>query len=480
VVAVPSCRTVVCGSLAALALSACGSGKAVHLSMTAPDPSPAHSDTAAVAPVATTATTPASTAATSTATTTTTTASTATTITAATAAASAPLRPPALRHLQAVIVRKLRGSGRQVGVLVYDMTTHQTLFTLNPGVGRPPASVEKLYTTIASATLLGPNATFQTEVLGTGHLRRHGVWHGNLYLRGGGDPTFGDGTFNATYEDGYGPTAAQLVAQLRRRGIRRVTGHVIGDESAFDSLRGGPLTAYRPDIPDYGGELSALVYDHGATAPKLTPPEFAARQLVRTMGSVQIHARASNHSGRTPPYARLLATVSSPPLLVLLRLMDVPSDDLFADLLDKQLGLRFLHEGTLSDGAQVISQAIATGYRLHPTILDGSGLDKADRSSPAQVVALLRDAWPQPVGQLLADSLPIVGETGTVQSIGVHTPAQGKCMAKTGTLNNVTNLAGYCHARGGDLLVFAILIDGPPNWAALTAISPMVGAIAGY
>ena len=45
-----------------------------------------------------------------------------------------------------------------------------------------------------------------------------------------------------------------------------MTGQLIGDESLFDSRRGGPPTGFAPDIPDFGGQLSALTYDHGATA----------------------------------------------------------------------------------------------------------------------------------------------------------------------------------------------------------------------
>ncbi len=389
-------------------------------------------------------------------------------------------RSPALQHLQAVLVGEMRPEGAQTGLLVYDMTTGTTLFTQNPDVGRPPASVEKLYTTIATVMLLGPTTTFPTDVLGTGHLGPGGVWHGNLYLRGDGDPTFGDGAFNRVYEDGYGPTAAQLVAQLRSHGIRLVTGEVIGDESRFDRLRGGPLTGYQPDVPDYGGELSALVYDHGATAANLSPAAFAARELVITMRGARIRAKADRHASTAPPYARSLATVSSPPLSVLLRLMDVPSDDLFADLLTKQLGYSSDGRGTLATGAAQIEDLIESRYDLHPTILDGSGLDKADRSSPAELVGLLGDVRGTPAGRVLASSLPVVGETGTVQTIGVHTAAQGHCIAKTGTLNYVTNLAGYCHAVGGNLIAFAVLIDGPGNWTALEAISKIVGDIAAY
>jgi D-alanyl-D-alanine carboxypeptidase/D-alanyl-D-alanine-endopeptidase (penicillin-binding protein 4) len=370
--------------------------------------------------------------------------------------------------------------GAATGLLVDDMTAGATLFTSNADVSRPPASVEKIYTTIASDTLLGPGATFPTEVLGTGTLQPGGVWQGNLYLRGDGDPTFGDGSFNRVDEDGYGPTAAQLVAQLRHDRIRRVTGEVIGDESRFDTLRGGPLTNDQPDVGDYFGQLSALVYDHGATAKDLSPAAFAARELVLTMRSAGILAKPDKRSGVAPLGARDLATVSSPPLSVLLRLMDVPSDDLFADLLAKQIGYSFDGQGTLAAGAAQIQHLIESRYDLNPTIHDGSGLDKADRSSPETLVALLRDVWDTPAGQLLYSSLPVVGETGTVQSIGVNTAAKGRCVAKTGTLDNVTNLAGYCHALDGHVLAFAVLIDGPGNWTALTQISKLVGTIAAY
>jgi serine-type D-Ala-D-Ala carboxypeptidase/endopeptidase (penicillin-binding protein 4) len=117
---------------------------------------------------------------------------------------------------------------------------------------------------------------------------------------------------------------------------------------------------------------------------------------------------------------------------------------------------------------------------LHPRILDGSGLSRDDRSSPLDVVELLRGVWDTRVGRELAGSLPTVGKEGTVQGIGVKTPASGNCIAKTGTLDNVTNLAGYCRARNHHMLAFAIFIDGPFNGAAITLESRMVGAVAGY
>ncbi|HTX09823.1 MAG TPA: D-alanyl-D-alanine carboxypeptidase [Solirubrobacteraceae bacterium] len=386
---------------------------------------------------------------------------------------------PAMLALGAAITNTLNHAGPQTGAMVYDLTAGEPLFGLRAGMGRPPASVEKLYTTVAVLRELGPNARLKTTVVGKGHLGPGGVWHGNLYLVGGGDPTFGDGGFNKTYEQGYGPTASEIVGQLQHDGIHRVTGWVIGDAALFDDLRGGPATGYAPDTPDFGGQLSALTYDHGSTFKKLNPGAFAAKELVLTMNGAGIGARPLNRTRPAPPGTQLLASVSSPPMSVLLRLMDVPSDDLFAEMLTKQLGIRFAGAGSITAGAGVISQVLAP-YGLHPTILDGSGLSHSDSSSPGEVVALLRTVWHTRTGRELAAALPTVGVNGTVQSIGTGTPAQGRCIAKTGTLNNVTNLAGYCTARDHHTLAFAVMIDGPANWAAYPMLSQVVGAVAKY
>jgi D-alanyl-D-alanine carboxypeptidase/D-alanyl-D-alanine-endopeptidase (penicillin-binding protein 4) len=390
-----------------------------------------------------------------------------------------PRAPPALVRLERSLARSVGSAGAASGASVYDLTSGKSLFALRDTVKRPPASLEKLYTTVALVGLMGPNARLHTGVLATGHLGAGGVWRGNLYLRGGGDPTFGDGTFNRVWEMGYGPTAATLADQLAARGIRRVAGRVIGDDSLFDNRRGGPATDFAPDVPDFGGQLSALTYDHGATVGRLSPAAFAARQLALTLRARGIRAFASTSTATAPRRARPVAGVDSPPLATLISLMNVPSDDLFAELLTKQLGVRFGRAGTIAAGAQVIHDTIA-GYAIHPQIVDGSGLSRANLSSPAEIVALLSTVWRTTVGHVLSASLPVVGLGGTVRNIGVHTAAQGHCIGKTGTLNDVTNLAGYCHSRGGDMVTFSLLLDGPPNERALPLLSQMVAAIARY
>jgi D-alanyl-D-alanine carboxypeptidase/D-alanyl-D-alanine-endopeptidase (penicillin-binding protein 4) len=386
---------------------------------------------------------------------------------------------PAEHELAAALAKWLHVAGPNSGVLVFDLSNRTELYGEHPGYRRPPASVEKLWTTTAVLDRLGADFRLDTTVLGTGHLS-HGVWHGNLYLHGGGDPTFGDSAFNHVWNGGYGPTPNELIAQLRRRGIRSVTGLVFGDESLFDHRRGGLITDYKPDTPDLGGQLSALTYDHGTVMPHYDPATFAAHQFVSTMRAVGMQAIAGRHDGTAPLDAPILATVASPPMSMMLRLMNVPSDDLFAEMFAKQLGLRFGDGGTITSGAHVIAQTITSRYGLDPTILDGSGLGRQDRSSPKQIVQLLTALWHTRVGDQLAATLPTVGVNGTVQGFGLKTAAARHCIAKTGSLDDVSNLAGYCSTRGGQQLAFAFFIDGPENSTGFWLESKMIAAIARY
>ena len=111
-----------------------------------------------------------------------------------TSSGGAPLTGGESVGLQRQIGRALAHSGAHVGLLVEDLSSGQVLDSRAATVPRPPASVEKLYTTVAAVDLLGREdapADYRTRHRG---LAAGGVWHGNLYLHGGGDPTFGDGT----------------------------------------------------------------------------------------------------------------------------------------------------------------------------------------------------------------------------------------------------------------------------------------------
>jgi D-alanyl-D-alanine carboxypeptidase/D-alanyl-D-alanine-endopeptidase (penicillin-binding protein 4) len=373
-------------------------------------------------------------------------------------AAPAGRAPDGLRVMVRDLHHAVRLSGTDSGGEVYDVTTKRTLFSLRGSVARPPASIEKLFTSVALLTMLGPETRLRTTVLGRGSWRAGGTWEGDLYLKGGGDPTLGTRAFNDRFEHGEGASIGDLVRQLTvGHGLRRVTGQLFGDGSLFDDRPGGPASDYAPDLVDLGGELDGLTIDHGASG-TLSPAAHAAGALVRALNVAHVRVRAGVDAAVTPAGSTQLASVQSPPLTALLGLMNRPSDDFFAEMLTEQLGARFEGRGSIAAGVKVIARVLGT-YGLHPRLLDGSGLSHDDSTTPQAVVRLLTAVAPTGLGRDLFGSLAVAGSSGTLADRMRHTPARGHCWAKTGTLDYVSNLAGYCRSAGGDLLAFSFFMD---------------------
>ena len=372
----------------------------------------------------------------------------------------------------------IAGSGS--GAYVYDISTGAPLFAERATVARPPASVEKLYTATTALELMGPQATLSTSVLGSGHLGPHGRWEGTLYLRGGGDPTFGSSLFVGLHYGGVGTTVTRVALDLERAGIRSVSGSVDGDESYFDSLRGEPASGYQPD-PDLEGSLSALAFNRGETGSyggPHAPAEYAAYEL---RGAMRAHGIVVHGGGvaTAPPGASVLASVQSPTLAQLLGLTLPPSDNFFAETLIKDIGARYGGAGTTAAGAAVVRRTIAR-FHIHPYLLDGSGLSHSDHTSPIEVVTLLATMAHSPLGTTLRNDLAVAGQTGTLSERMRGTAASGRCQAKTGTLIGVSNLAGYCRSASGDILAFAFFDDGIETYTAHTIQDNMAISLARY
>jgi serine-type D-Ala-D-Ala carboxypeptidase/endopeptidase (penicillin-binding protein 4) len=373
-----------------------------------------------------------------------------------------------LAWLQSDLRGQLALAGTANGAFVYDVTAKKTLFSERATTARAPASVEKLYTATAVLARMGPSARLNTTVYGVGQLLPGGTWEGDIYLRGGGDPTFGSRNFVVRHYGAAGTTVNSLALQLvRQAGIHHITGSVLGDESFFDSRRGEPSTNYAFD-PFLEGTLSGLSYDRGAVLGHgaHAPAAYAARALWGALKSDGVSIRGRSGVATTPAGAIPLTTVASPTVAQLLGLMLPPSDNFFAETLLKDLGALYGGGGTTPRGAAVASKAIASLLGFTPRIVDGSGLSRADRTSPYQVVTLLSGLSGTPTGQVLRESLAVAGKSGTLEKRMRRTAAAGRCQGKTGTLTGASNLVGYCQSAGGHLLAFAIFNDGISTTAA--------------
>ena len=379
------------------------------------------------------------------------------------------------------LARYMRAAGPYSGAYVFHVSGDRphAVFRWRQHTPRILASNAKLFTTSAALARYGPEGTLGTEVLGTGELDTEGVFRGSLYLRGGGDPTFGSRRFTKRSYGG-GATVQDLAALLEETGIQRVTGRVYGDESAFDSLRGGPDSGY--GVSPWVGPLSALSYNRGLFTEggrgyQANPPAFAAARLDAALEAAGVAVRLKPRAGATPAEARVLASVDSPPMERLIRLTNKPSDNFFAETLLKDLAHQAGSVGTTAAGAR-IAAAHARRLGARATLVDGSGLSRGNRASPFSVVKLLRAMRETEYANEFGDSLPIAGRDGTLFDRMRRGAARWRCIGKTGTLSNVSALSGYCEARSGDNYVYSILMNGVYPTGARQLQDRMLQAIA--
>jgi D-alanyl-D-alanine carboxypeptidase/D-alanyl-D-alanine-endopeptidase (penicillin-binding protein 4) len=365
--------------------------------------------------------------------------------------------------------RQMNKAGGASGALVVDLDTGATLYSRAPDVPRIPASVNKLYTTSAALERYGAEGQLDTVVLGDAPLEA-GVLDGNLYLRGGGDPSFSRAE------------ASGFARVLAGSGLTEITGRVVGDESHFDSLRGGPDSGY--GVSTWVGPLSGLPFNHGFTLAKRPrfqrkPPLFAAQVFTRELKRAGVTVRRAARAGVAPESAVLLGEWASPRMSVLVRHTNRPSDNYMAETLLKALGADFGGGGTTAAGSAV-ARTHAAEFGALPTIVDGSGLSRLNRTTPRDVVELLVGMDQSELAEPMLISLSVAGQSGTLAKRMRGTAAQGRCRAKTGTLNGVSNLAGYCRSKSGARTAFAILMSGVNVWGAHPLQNKMAAALARY
>jgi serine-type D-Ala-D-Ala carboxypeptidase/endopeptidase (penicillin-binding protein 4) len=368
--------------------------------------------------------------------------------------------------LRIKLSREMRFAGTLAGAYVRDLDTGEEIYARKENVARPPASVTKLYTTATALLRFGPDATLRTRVLGAGALDPQGVWRGDLYLQGGGDPTLSRAQIAAL--------ASTFTAQT---GIRRVAGSVLGDESLFDAQRGGARTGFAVDR-DIGGVLSALAVSRGFSRDG-APAREAARRLARGLRATGVTVDGATDAATAPAQSVEILAIESPPVARLAQLINVPSDNFAAEMLLKAMGARFAGTGSTAAGAAVVRDQLVS-FGIHPRIVDGSGLSRADRTTPRQVVRLLERMDGQPTAAAFEGSMAVIGRTGTVHRRMRGTAAQDRCRAKTGTLRAVSALAGVCTTTGGRRVAFAVMMSTRNIRRAHRIQDRMTAAVATY
>jgi D-alanyl-D-alanine carboxypeptidase/D-alanyl-D-alanine-endopeptidase (penicillin-binding protein 4) len=363
--------------------------------------------------------------------------------------------------------------GTAAGAYVVDLTDGSVLYAHRDSLALAPASNEKLFVTSTALLRFGAAGTLTTSLAaapGT-EVDGDGVLRGDLYLVGGGDPTLGDAGLAALADD------------LVGAGVTRIDGGVVGDESAYDTLRGEPDSAYKPD-GDLGGWLTALSWRHGH-AGSTGPARAAATKLAALLKARKVKYSLKPRAGKLSAVAgggvaadaEPLATLASPTMGTLIAQTNIPSENFYAEMLTKALGAHYGSGGTTAAGLAVARTQLAA-FGIHPKMVDGSGLSRVDRTTARQVVRLLQRMDGQDTAATWHASLPVAAQSGTLKARMRGTAAAGRCAAKTGTLIGVSALSGYCTTTGGVKVAFSFLENKVCNYCAKKVEDRMVSAIA--
>ena len=132
-------------------------------------------------------------------------------------------------------------------------------------------------------------------------------------------------------------------------------------------------------------------------------------------------------------------------LLKALPPINTNSQNLHAEMLFRQLGVRYSGKGTFKTGAAAMGAFLKEeGLLSEKTrIADGSGLARGNDVSARLIVKLLQKAAEGEYFDAFKGSLAVGGETGTLEKRLKDKSVRGSVYAKTGYINGVRSLSGY-------------------------------------
>lgn len=409
-----------------------------------------------------------------------------------------------------------------MGMMVVDLNTGETLYERAIKHAFIPASNMKLFSDATALLALGPDYHFQTQLATDATSIQDGTLNGSIYLILPGDPSF-------TSTD-----LSELFEHLKSLGIKKIAGSVVL-VSDFSHTQAHPPGVVAKDLYySYGASLAPLIIDENRVTITVNPScqigqpavieysgpigSFILENQVTTVAGqgsgisfattednrLLIHGKIGQRQGAIQgriaiknPYLHaqelirvslkeqgislngevtlgsskpslLLATHYSQPITQLMADTLKPSDNLYANSL-------FLHaakkiKGMPVDWQQaesVVKQYLQqqTGIDMHTaSMIDGSGLSRQDLLSTEQTVSLLRYLYERfPLTYEYIAALPIAGQDGTLKRRLRKPTQKGLVRAKTGTMTGVMSLSGYLYTANGHTLAFAIYINTRPG-----------------
>ncbi|WP_078890556.1 D-alanyl-D-alanine carboxypeptidase/D-alanyl-D-alanine endopeptidase [Streptomyces maremycinicus] len=354
--------------------------------------------------------------------------------------------------------------GARRTAVVVDVATGKRLYGSGADQALTPASTTKIATAVAALSAMGGEHRLTTRAALEPDTRE-------VVLVGGGDPTLTARADAGGWAD-LRALARSTAAALKKRGLTEVT--LSYDTTLFAGTRIHPI-GVNPNL----APVTALSADEGRTDDSTSGPTArvsdpaadATRRFAEFLAAAGVKTSAPGPSKATTR-AQTLATVSSPPLSVLVERMLTNSDNDIAEALARQTAVATGGRPDFAGAGKAVQAQLKklglplTGVRIK----DGSGLDREDRLTANLLTALLVKAGDaaRPELRPVLTGLPVAGFTGTLTSRYTE-GAAGVVRAKTGTLTGVNTLAGTVVDQDGRLLAFALLAAGTSDPAAAQA-----------
>lgn len=416
--------------------------------------------------------------------------------------------------LQNYVEASQAASNGDLSIYVCD-SEGKTIFEYFPDRLLAPASNLKILTAASAIHYLGPDYRYVTSVYGTPiDEKRGGLMEGSLYLVGSGDPTFCKPFFDS-------PTAVfeELAEELAKKGLRRITGDIIGDDSVFDREFTGKGWKDRYILDSYAAECAGLslnanlvqitlmrgavsfvpdssifnVNDNtvsggytdismirkrgtnditvkgsiapgengGATITVHNPSLFSIDAFEKILKTQSIYntgtTRLIPESDSRYKYAEFveLARHESPRLLEILIPMMKESDNMLAQHVFKTIGAEINGKGSLAKSGESVLNLFKEAG------IDTKGIVIADGCGLSD----LNRISSRQLGGLLVFMLKDKHSKEFLRTFPVsgvdgtlkYRMSDNNVWAKTGTINGVSSLSGYVVTNDGDTAVFSII-----------------------
>lgn len=344
------------------------------------------------------------------------------------------------KNVQAEIEQLLKSDmfkTSQVGIMVYDLDADSTIFKHNERQLMRPASTMKTITAITALDRLGGSYQFKTELCYTGRVDSTSL-NGDVYCVGGFDPRFNRDDMQAFAE------------ALRKMGVDTIRGNLYADCSMKDADRLGEGWCWDDDNP----VLSPLVFQR---------KDIFMDKFLEAIHRAGITVLGNVSEKRKPHDVNCIVSRFHTIDQVLMRMLK-QSDNLYAESMYYQIAASTGNRSATAKDAKNIERQLITRVGLNASryrLADGSGLSLYNYVSPELEVKLLRYAFEnQNIYNHLLPALPIAGVDGTLKKRMRSQFTRGNVHAKTGTLEGIVSLCGYCTAANGHRLCFSIINQG--------------------